>query len=208
MTTPPNETRFTEDDLLPSPEERLAARKALAERIAAAVSALSAGVAAGGLLVLGLCAAPFVFRLTPAPFSGHAMGAAFARFDSIAIGATVLVLGGEVVRTWAAGRRGRTIAARIRRALAIVMALAAAYIGVALTPRINELHSAGVMRGSTPEGQELERIHRRAELAGRAEIVAGFALVILHVLTIPARRPEDDDDDDDAVAPLPPGPSE
>lgn len=202
------DTRFTEADVLPSPQERRAARRSLVDRIAASVAALAAGFWVGGLVALGACAAPFVFRLTPAPFSGDAMGSAFARFDQIALGGAVIILGAEVVRTMVSGRRGRTIAARVRRALAIMMALAAGYIGLALTPRITELHRAGAVRGSGPDGQELEAVHKRAELVGKVEVAAGIALVILHVLTISARRPEDEEDDEDAPAPLPPGPGE
>lgn len=202
-----NETRFTADDLAPSPEERRAARKALIDRIAAATAALAAGISAGGLFALGACAAPFVFRLTPAPYSGEAMGSAFARFDQVAIGASILILAAEMVRTWAAGRRARSVFARLRRAAAIGMALAASYIGLSLTPRIMELHRAGAVRGSGPEGQALEAVHARASLMGNVEMAAAVALVFLHVLTIAPRRPEDDEDDE-AVAPLPPGPSE
>lgn len=202
-----NHHQFTAADLEPSPEERSAVRKALADRIAAAVAALAAGLAAGGMIALGVCAAPFVFRITPAPYSGLAMGSAFARFDHIAIGAAIVVLAAEIVRTWAAGRRARGLAARIRRALAIGMALCASYIGLSLTPSINELHRGGAVRGSGPEGQALEAAHKRAELLGRAETAFAFALVFLHVLTIAPRRPEDDYDDE-AIAPLPPGPSD
>ncbi|MCK6588271.1 MAG: DUF4149 domain-containing protein [Polyangiaceae bacterium] len=203
----PNETRFTADDLAPSPEERRAARKALADRIAAAAASLSAGLAAGGLFALGACAAPFVFSLTPSPYSGHAMGSAFARFDQFAIGASILILAAEIVRTWAAGRRARSVFARIRRIAAIVMAASASYIGLALTPRIIELHRSGAVRGLGAEGLALDAVHARASLVGKVEIAAAVALVFLHVLTIAPRRPEEDDDDE-AVAPLPPGPSD
>jgi hypothetical protein len=204
----PEEHRFTEADLEPGPEERRAALRTLVDRAAASVAALVAGAWAGGMIALGVCAAPFVFRLTPAPFSGEAMGAAFARFDQLALGAAVVLLGAEVVRTWAAGRRGRTLAARVRRGLAMLMAAAAAYIGLALTPRINELHRNGARRGMGEQGAELDRIHRRAEMLGRAEVLFGATVVVLHVLTLRTRRPEDEDEegDDDASAPLPPGP--
>lgn len=201
----PNETRFTEDDLAPSPEDRRAAKKSLADRIAAAAAALAAGLSAGGMVALGACAAPFVFRMTPAPLSGHAMGAAFARFDQIAIGASIVILAAEMVRTWAAGRRARSVLARVRRAAAILMALSASYIGLSLTPQIIELHRGGAVRGSGPEGQKLEAVHARAELVGKVEMGAAVVLVFLHVLTIAPRRPEEDEDDE-AVAPLPPGP--
>ncbi|MCC6557112.1 MAG: DUF4149 domain-containing protein [Polyangiaceae bacterium] len=202
-----DEHRFTEADLEPTPEERRAARRALADRVAASAAVLAGGVVIGGLVALGACAAPFVFQMTPRPFSGDAMGAAFARFDQIALGAAVALLGAELVRTWAAGRR-RTLAARVRRLVAMLLAGAVAYVGLVLTPRIIELHRAGARRGDGAQGQELDRIHRRAELAGRAELFLGAAVVVLHVFTLGARRPEDDeeDDDDHAFAPLPPGP--
>lgn len=203
----PNETRFTEADLAPDPEELRARRKAMADRIAATVAALSAGVFVGGMVALGACAAPFVFRLTPAPFSGDAMGAAFARFGQIALGASVLILGGEVVRTWASGKRGRTIGARVRRIAGILLAVLTAYVGLTLTPRINQMHRAGVIRDESPEGQALERTHKQAEMVGKVEVALGIVLVFLHVLTLPARRPSDEEEEE-AVAPLAPGPSD
>jgi hypothetical protein len=194
---------FSEADLQPTPEERRANFCILLDRGAAALAALAAGVWAGGMVALGACAAPFVFALTPAPFSGDAMGAAFARFDGIALGAAVLVLGAEVARTWVAGTRGRSLFARARRIAAIAAAVAAAHVGLSLTPAILELHQAGVRRGVGAEGARLDEIHRRAEALGKVEVALAAALVVLHVLTLPARRPEDDDD---APAPLPPGP--
>jgi len=201
-----SEDRFSESDLLPSDDDKRAATRALVEKIAATVAVLATGVWVGGMIALGACAAPFVFRLTPAPFSGDAMGAAFARFDSIALGAAVFVLGAEVARTWAAGPRGRRVPARIRRIVAIAMTFCAAYIGLALTPKINEMHRAGVQRGQGPAGAELERIHKRAELVGKAETALGVSLVILHMFTLGGGRPEDYEDDDTVSAPLPPGP--
>jgi hypothetical protein len=198
-----SEERFSASDLEPSDEERRTARLSLVDRVAAAVGALAAGVWVGGMVALGACAAPFVFRLTPAPFSGDAMGAAFARFDHIALGAAVTLLGAEVARIYAAGARARLPAARVRRVIAVVMAACAAYGGLSLSPHILELHQAGARRGEGPLGEELERTHVRAEQVGKLELALGAAVVLLHVLTLPARRPEDEDE---AAAPLPPGP--
>jgi hypothetical protein len=200
-----NEARFSEEDLAPSDEEKQAARRATIDRIAASAAVLAAGVWVGGMVALGACAAPFVFRMTPAPFSGDAMGAAFARFDQIALGAAVTLLGAEVTRTWASGGRARSLAARIRRVLGVLMAAGAAYGGLSLTPQIIELHRAGAQRGRGPLGDELERIHKRAESVGKVETAAGVALVALHVFTLGSRRPEDDEE---SVAPLPPGPAQ
>jgi hypothetical protein len=164
---------------------------------------LAAGVWVGGMVALGACAAPFVFAMTPPPFNGNAMGAAFARFDQIALGAAALVLGAEVARTWAALRRRRTVSARVRRVAAMLMAGAAAYVAVAITPGINTLHHEGVKRGVGDDGARLERLHARAELVGKLDVVLGIALVGLHVFTLPRGR--DDEEDDDAPEPLPPG---
>lgn len=202
-----NETRFTEEDLLPSPEEKRAKLQSIVERVATVVGVLAAGMYIGGLVALGACAAPAVFRLTPTPFSGDAMGAAFARFDQFAIGASVAALASEIARTWAAGLPGRTIAARIRRFCAIFMALSATYVGIALTPRITELHRDGVRRDETPRGQVLESIHRRAEAVGKAGLFFAVSFVALGIFTLRVRRPDEDDDEvEEVFAPLPPGP--
>lgn len=201
------EGQFTAADLEPSDEDKRAARRALVDRVAASVAVLVTGVWIGGMIALGACAAPFVFEMTPAPTSGYAMGAAFARFDQIAIGAAVLLLGAEVARTLAAGRRSRSIAARVRRLLAVMMALGAVYTGLRITPRINALHHDGVHRGLGEAGAELERIHHSAEAIGKAVTLAGVVVIALHVFTLGAKRPEDDDDDQFFPSPLPPGPS-
>ena len=65
---------FSESDLEPSAEETASKRREVAERAAVVVAVLSAGLIVGGMLALGACAAPMVFQLTPAPFSGNAMG--------------------------------------------------------------------------------------------------------------------------------------
>jgi hypothetical protein len=169
------------------------------------VAVLAAGVWVGGLTALGACAAPYVFRLTPAPYSGDAMGAAFARFDQIALGAAVVLLGAEVARTWAERARARSVAARVRRLAAVIMAAGAAYLGLALTPQINQLHREGAQRGVGPEGAQLDRIHRTAETVGKAETGLGVLLVALHVFTLAAGRPGDDEDES-YTAPAPPGP--
>lgn len=197
---------FTEADLAPSPEEKRAQVRSIVDRVAASLAVLAAGTYVGGLVALGACAAPMVFRLTPAPFSGEAMGAAFARFDQVAIGASVVALGAEVARTVVAGRKGLTIPARLRRFCAIFMAFSATYVGLALTPRITELHRAGVARDGSPQGQVLDAVHRRAELFGKLGLGFGLGLVVLSVFTIRSFNPYEEEDEEEALAPLPPGP--
>lgn len=198
------ETPFSAADLEPSPQRRGAGTRAAIDRAAAAIAVLAAGLSVGGMIALGACAAPFVFRLTPAPYSGYAMGAAFARFDNIALGASAVILAAEVARTWASLRRRRALAPRLRRLAAILVSASAAYIAIVITPQINRLHQSGVTRGEGDGGAQLDAIHKRAELIGKVELIFGVALVGLHVFTIRSRS-EDEDDDDDAPAPLPPG---
>jgi uncharacterized membrane protein len=199
-----SETRFTAADLEPTDEEVRAARRRVVDRVAATLAVLAAGVWVGGMVALGACAAPFVFRLTPAPFSGDAMGAAFARFDQIALGAAVVLLGAEVARTWVGGPRGRGPAARVRRGAAVIMAACAAYIGLSLSPHINELHRGGAQRGVGELGAELDRTHKTAETVGKIETGLGVLVVALHVFTLGAGRLEDDEN---LTAPGEPGPT-
>ncbi|MCC6526788.1 MAG: DUF4149 domain-containing protein [Polyangiaceae bacterium] len=196
---------FSAADLEPGREEKRAARRDVVETVAAAIAVLAAGIWAGGMVALGACAAPFVFELTPYPASGHAMGAAFARFDSIAIGCAVVLLGAELLRSWVARRRRPTLWSRLRRLVAIGMAACAAFIGLRLTPHINELHQAGVRRNVGPEGVELESTHKQAEMLGKIEVGLAPLLVALHLFTLRRRR-ADDDDEAWVEAPLPPGP--
>ena len=93
-------------------------------------------------MALGACAAPLVFEMTPAPFSGDAMGAAFARFDQIALGAAVVLLGAEVARTCASGAAGGSASPPASAdSLAVLMAGCAAYSGLSL-PRASSSSTA------------------------------------------------------------------
>lgn len=192
---------FSEADLEP---DRAALRRDLVDRAAGTVGAVAGGTVAGGMLALGACAAPAVFNLTPAPFSGNAMGEAFARFDRVAIGAACIALGAEVVRTFLARGSRPRLGARIRRLAGIALAGCTAVMGLSLSPSIVELHAQGARRGEGEAGAKLDAIHKRAEMVGKLEVALGFAVVGLHLFTV--RRSRDDEDDEDAPAPLPPGP--
>lgn len=179
----PGEDVFDESDLGPSDDERRARRRLVADRVATTAAVTALGVWAGGLVALGACAAPFVFELTPYPFSGQAMGAAFRRFDSIAIGCGVVALGAEVVRTLAAAGQSQSRWMRVRRYLAIAMSVSALYAGMRLTPTIIDMHGQGVRRNVGARGAELERIHRQAELIGKATVPLAVVLIALHIFT-------------------------
>jgi len=197
---------FSEQDLTPSPEERARARAAIIDRAAATVAITCAGLIAGGMLAMGACAAPEVFRLVTNGSAGSAMAAAFSRFDKIAIGASCALLGAEVVRTFL-GRRERTsLAARARRLAGFGVAGCATMLGMVLTPAISNLHDLGAVRGEGELGAKLQAAHGQAESVGKLEVFLAFLAIGLHVFTVRTPARADDDDDDQAQAPLPPGP--
>ncbi len=209
-TPQPGSDVFSAADLEPPEWELAALRRARIDRAATTVAVTALGVFAGGLVALGACAAPMVFRLAPYPFSADAMGAAFQRFDAIAVGCALVALGAEVARTLLDVRarsprpRPVRIVARVRRYVGMVLA-ALAMVGAAmLTPEILRLHGEGVRRGVGERGHALEATHRRAEQNGKACVALAVLLIGLHVFTL--RSPRDEEGDDDAEAPLAPGP--
>jgi hypothetical protein len=164
------------------------------ERGAAIVAVLALSIWVGGLVALGACAAPIVFRVVPAPLSGDAMGAVFQRFDGVAIGSAVVVLGCEAIRLWASAGAPSKMQ-RVRTVLAVAAAACAIYGGVKLSPAIVALHEAGAVRGFGENGAELERLHELAERIAKGEVTMGLVLIALQITTlrlIPAdlRAPE------------------
>lgn len=171
---------------LPTPEARALPRAARIVRATTAVAVVALALWVGGLVALGACAAPLVFRLVPAPWSGDAMGAVFRRFDAVAISCAVVVLGCEAVRLWSRQSLGLrpTLFERARGLCAIVAAVAAIYIGVDTSPKILTLHAAGAIRGLGDSGLMLEQLHRVAETLAKIEVCFGVLLLVLHVLTL------------------------
>jgi len=157
------------------------------ERRAATVAVLALAIWIGGLVALGACAAPLVFKIVPAPVSGEAMGAVFRRFDLIAISSAIVVLACEAVRIWV--REGSaTTSERLRGLLAVTAAGAAIYGGVELSPSIVALHAAGAVRGLGENGVKLDRIHDLAEAVAKVEVAVGFFLLALHISTLPRQK--------------------
>jgi uncharacterized membrane protein len=153
------------------------------EQRAAIVAVLALAIWVGGLVALGACAAPLVFKIVPAPLAGEAMGAVFRRFDAVAISCAIVVLGCEAVRIWV--REGTaTNAERLRGLLAVTAAGAAIYGGVELSPSIIALHAAGAVRGLGENGVKLDRIHDLAEAVAKVEVTVGFFLLALQVATL------------------------
>jgi len=155
-------------------------------RAATAVAVVALALWVGGLITLGACAAPLVFRLVPAPWSGDAMGAVFRRFDAVAISCAVVVLGCEAVRLWSRQSLGLrpTMIERARGLCAIVAAVAAIYVGVDTSPKIVMLHAAGAIRGLGDSGLMLEKLHQVAETLAKIEVSIGLLLLVLQVLSL------------------------
>ena len=159
------------------------------EERAAIVAVMALAVWIGGLVALGACAAPIVFKVVPAPYSGEAMGAVFRRFDMIAMASAIVVLGCEAVRIWV--REGSaTNAERLRGLLAVTAAGAAIYGGVELSPTIVALHAAGAVRGFGENGVKLDHVHDLAEAVAKVEVTVGFFLLALHVATLSRNKEE------------------
>lgn len=206
MTPAPGEDVFTADDLAPSEDERASRRRASAERALASLGALAAGFLAGGTVALGAAAAPSVFGVVPPPLAGQAMGAAFLRFDKVALGCALALLAVEIGRALVARGRASGLAARVRRLSALVLAAGVSLVAFVFGPTIQSLHAAGARRGEGEAGLALDAAHRKAELFGKLDVSLAILLVFLHVLTLPTPR-SGDEGDEESRAPLPPGPA-
>ncbi len=202
----PGEDRFTAADLEPSSPERLPR----VDSALAIVGALASASYVGGLVAMGACAAPAVFGAIPRPVAGLAMGAAFARFDQLALGLAVAGLVVELGRTGisAACRVPASVAVRLRRGAVVITAAAVALVAFRVSPTIRALHAAGAVRGEGADGAALEQAHQLAELLGKVGLGAALVAAVLHMVTQGvARRASAHDPDDEAEAPLPPGPA-
>lgn len=134
-----------------------------------AAATLACALWLGGLVALGAIAAPAVFGLVPAPYSGDAMTTAFRRFDRVALTCAIVVLACELAAARLANRRERQDL--VRGGAALAAAALAAIVGAWASPRIEELHLAGALRGLGALGNELDRVHRLAEWAGKGQVV-------------------------------------
>lgn len=153
-----------------------------AAKWSATLAVVAAGAWLGGLVVLGAVVAPIVFRTVPAPTSADAMTLVFRRFDKIAMVCAGIVLAAEGWRVAARERLDAIAGARI--AAAIVAAGCVVYEGLVLSPRIEALHRAGAVRGSGPDGLELEAVHKLAEAVAKIELPMLLAVIALHVFAL------------------------
>ena len=161
-----NEGRFTEDDLVPSDEEKQAARRrsSIASRRAWPCSPRRLGRRHGRARRVRRAVR---LPLTPAPFSGDAMGAAFARFDQ---SRSARRSSCSAPRSRAPGPPGRAAHASPRASggCSRCYGRRRGLHRASCSPRRScELHRSGAQRGAAPAGDELEQIHKRAEAVGK-----------------------------------------
>ncbi len=189
----PGDDVFSEADIRPDRQQRRSLRRGMLDKIAATVAVCALGLWIGGWVALGACAAPFVFQL-PHPLGATTMGAVFQRFDSIAIVCAIVVLGCEVARTVLTCPELPQLAPRIRRVSSVLLAAAAVYSAVSLSPGIMELHRQGVRRKVGPQGAQLQHLHTQAELIAKGTVPGGVLVIVLHMLTLhPSSRQEDEE---------------
>lgn len=144
-----------------------------------AVYILALALWAGGLAILGAVVAPTIFGIVPAPTSGDAMTVVFRRFDVVAITCAVIALICEAALAWKGARPTRL---DLARAASVTLAGAlAVLVGVWLAPAIQQLHRDGAVRGFGDAGAMLERLHRHAESAAKAELFLLIATIVLIV---------------------------
>jgi hypothetical protein len=150
-------------------------------RVVGSVAALAVALWLGGLMTLGALVAPTIFSHVSMPWSADAMTVVFRRFDLVAMGCAATLLATEAVRAIARVRFSR--ADHARAGLSVLAAAAAVYEGTSVSPRIAELHAAGVVRGMGPAGIELSKLHDLAETLGKTEVLLLVAVVVLQVVT-------------------------
>lgn len=148
----------------------------LPARIAcASVAILAAALWMGGLVAVGAVTAPIV-----APHYPDAMTAVFRRFDKLAMVCAVVVLLVEAARVALREKVHRVDV--VRMALALVAGGLATWQGLVLSPRIEELHYAGVHPGEGELGLEFDSVHKLAEGEARVQLVCLALIVVLHVV--------------------------
>jgi hypothetical protein len=125
------------------------------------------------------------------PASADAMVVVFRRFDAVAMTCGAIILSTEALRRAVP----RVVFARAdfaRASVSVAAAAAAVFQGTRLSPRIAELHAAGVVRGLGAGGVELSRMHDLAESCGKVQVILLVTLVVLHVASLslePLARP-------------------
>jgi uncharacterized membrane protein len=140
----------------------------------------------GGLLVLGAIVAPSIFGHVRAPDAASAMTIVFRRFDRVALVCAAALLGCEVAFAMTTRPIGRSDLARA--AVVVGMSGLCIWQATVLSPRIESLHRAGVVRGEGELGVAFERAHKLAEGSAKTQVVLGLGYLVLLVAGLRGRR--------------------
>jgi len=202
----PDDEVFSDADLEPTPEEERALRRARADFVATLVALAAIAVWAGSLVATRWCAGPALGASLPESVAHSVLTAMRERTDQLGMGAALVVLGCEILRTLVTPGRGRPLGPRLRRLCGIVAAAAAAYVALVLGPIAARATQAGIVPGLGPAGGELARLEARGELLRLAELGRLGLLLGLQLGTL-RRRVASDPAENEAEAPLPPGPA-
>lgn len=142
----------------------------------------------GGLLVLGAIVAPTVFGHVRAPDAADAMTLVFRRFDRVALVSAAVLLGCEVAFALTSRPIGRRDL--VRAALVVGMSGLCIWQATVLSPRIESLHRAGVVRGEGELGVAFESAHKLAERSAKSQALLGFGYLVLLVAGLAGHRPK------------------
>ena len=134
----------------------------------------------GGMLTLGAVVAPVVFSVVPLPSSADAMTVVFRRFDAIAISCAALVLFCELWRVNVTKKLSRMDL--VRGAALVLAGLLALYEGIVVSPRVEDLHRAGAVRGVGDLGAQLESAHALAEAISKSEALVLVIFILLYAI--------------------------
>jgi hypothetical protein len=153
--------------------KRLLMLSAKLNRVIQTLQRLFLGIIIGGILVLGACVAPMVFRSLPPFEAATLMGPMFKRFDSWLFYLTIGVLIVEIIlQSWQ-----KSIVLWRTLLLSALLAMVSMSIFV-LNPGVDALHQQGVRRGTDQKGSELNRLHRQAEGAYKVIVVLSIGLLL------------------------------
>jgi hypothetical protein len=150
-------------------------------RVTGVVAILAIAMWLGGLMALGTLVAPVVFSQVSMPWSADAMTVIFQRFDLVAMTSAAALLATEAARAVARAPFARVD--HLRAGVSALAAAAAVYEGASVSPRIAAFHAEGVVRGLGSAGMELSKLHDRAELLGKTEVVLLAVVVVLQVVS-------------------------
>ncbi|APR99576.1 DUF4149 domain-containing protein [Pajaroellobacter abortibovis] len=144
------------------------------------MGSLASSLWVGGLVVVGAVVAPAVFQNIPAPLSGDVMIVVLHRFHMFVLGCALFMLAMEGLRAKFCEVRRLDWVRLFLICGAAGMALIQTFL---LSPGIESLYRAGVVRGSGEQGRELQTIHSIAEKIAHGQLLLLLAAFVIYLLS-------------------------